>query len=184
MRERIEDRYELEALLGQGGFGEVWRARDERVGRLVAVKIGYPQTTEDVRRFEREASLAGNLAHPHIATGPAGRPPPARPRCLGGERLRHGRGPVPAAVQGSRGPCGAGGDAEMAYRVLRSIGESGDPGYPLALLKPLLHRLEVNAGGTHWLTQRVRETRSDLRRAQREQRRSAGTGTLPRLFGR
>ncbi|MER6515501.1 serine/threonine-protein kinase [Streptomyces sp. NPDC001553] len=64
----IEDRYELEELLGRGGFGEVWRARDARVGRRVAVKIGYPETVEAARRFEREASLAGNLAHPNIAT--------------------------------------------------------------------------------------------------------------------
>lgn len=68
MRELIEDRYELEELLGRGGFGEVWRATDRRVGRRVAVKIGYPLTYEDTRRFEREASLAGSLAHPHIAT--------------------------------------------------------------------------------------------------------------------
>ncbi|MFB7467186.1 serine/threonine-protein kinase [Streptomyces sp. NPDC056224] len=68
MRELIEGRYSLEELLGQGGFGEVWRAEDSRVGRQVAVKIGYPQTPEETRRFEREASLAGNLAHPNIAT--------------------------------------------------------------------------------------------------------------------
>lgn len=68
MREVIEDRYALAELLGRGGFGEVWRAEDSRVGRQVAVKIGYPQTPEDTRRFEREASLAGNLAHPNIAT--------------------------------------------------------------------------------------------------------------------
>ncbi|WP_328621608.1 serine/threonine-protein kinase [Streptomyces sp. NBC_00354] len=68
VRELIEDRYELDELLGRGGFGEVWRAKDSRVGRWVAVKIGYPQTYEDTRRFEREASLAGNLAHPNIAT--------------------------------------------------------------------------------------------------------------------
>ncbi len=68
MRELVDDRYELDELLGRGGFGEVWRARDNRVGRWVAVKIGYPQTYEDTRRFEREASLAGSLAHPNIAT--------------------------------------------------------------------------------------------------------------------
>ncbi|MFF4320208.1 protein kinase [Streptomyces sp. NPDC001568] len=64
----IEERYELAELLGKGGFGEVWRAKDSRVGRWVAVKIGFPETPEDTRRFEREASLAGNLAHPNIAT--------------------------------------------------------------------------------------------------------------------
>ncbi|OLZ63211.1 hypothetical protein AVW11_21205 [Streptomyces amritsarensis] len=68
MGELIENRYALEELLGRGGFGEVWQAEDGRVGRRVAVKIGYPQTPEETRRFEREASLAGNLAHPNIAT--------------------------------------------------------------------------------------------------------------------
>ncbi|MEV7723975.1 protein kinase [Streptomyces sp. NPDC087917] len=68
MREQIEGRYELDELLGRGGFGEVWRAKDPRVGRWVAVKIGYPRTPEDTRRFEREAGLAGNLSHPSIAT--------------------------------------------------------------------------------------------------------------------
>ncbi|MFF3019964.1 protein kinase [Streptomyces sp. NPDC057939] len=64
----IEGRYEVVELLGRGGFGEVWRAEDSRVGRSVAVKIGFPDTPEATRRFEREASLAGNLAHPNIAT--------------------------------------------------------------------------------------------------------------------
>ncbi|MFF8260422.1 protein kinase [Streptomyces virginiae] len=68
MGELIENRYALEELLGRGGFGEVWRAEDGRVGRSVAVKIGHPQTPEETRRFEREASLAGSLAHPNIAT--------------------------------------------------------------------------------------------------------------------
>ncbi|MGW9070532.1 protein kinase domain-containing protein [Streptomyces yangpuensis] len=68
MGELIENRYALEELLGRGGFGEVWQAEDGRVGRRVAVKIGYPQTPEEARRFEREASLAGNLAHPNVAT--------------------------------------------------------------------------------------------------------------------
>ncbi|MFI5548386.1 protein kinase [Streptomyces sp. NPDC051815] len=68
MGELIENRYALEELLGRGGFGEVWRAEDGRVGRRVAVKIGYPQTPEESRRFEREAGLAGSLAHPNVAT--------------------------------------------------------------------------------------------------------------------
>ncbi|MEU8587865.1 serine/threonine-protein kinase [Streptomyces sp. NPDC048664] len=68
MRELIEGRYALDELLGRGGFGEVWRAWDDRVGRWVAVKVGYPETVQDARRFEREANLAGNLGHPNIAT--------------------------------------------------------------------------------------------------------------------
>ncbi|WP_329378396.1 serine/threonine-protein kinase [Streptomyces sp. NBC_01716] len=63
----LEQRYELGKLLGSGGFGQVWQAFDTRVKRQVAVKIGYPQSAEEVRRFALEAQLAGNLTHPHIA---------------------------------------------------------------------------------------------------------------------
>ncbi|MER5552887.1 protein kinase [Streptomyces sp. NPDC002793] len=63
----IEQRYELTELLGRGGFGQVWRAFDNRVRRQVAVKIGYPRTADEARRLALEAELAGNLTHPNIA---------------------------------------------------------------------------------------------------------------------
>ncbi|MFD8014775.1 protein kinase [Streptomyces sp. NPDC058955] len=63
----LEQRYELVALLGSGGFGQVWQAYDTRARRRVAVKIGHPQSAEEARRFALEAQLAGNLTHPNIA---------------------------------------------------------------------------------------------------------------------
>src|SRR5215831_15421652 len=61
--------YEVSAPLGAGGMGEVYRARDTRLGRDVAVKV-LPQhlsTNPEVRsRFEREARTVSSLNHPHI----------------------------------------------------------------------------------------------------------------------
>ncbi len=61
--------YKILALLGAGGMGEVYRARDTRLGREVAVKVLLPQlaATPEVRaRFEREARTASQLSHPNI----------------------------------------------------------------------------------------------------------------------
>ena len=62
--------YQIDALIGSGGMGEVYRARDTALGRDVAIKV-LPRTLAldgDRRaRFEREARLLGSLNHPHIA---------------------------------------------------------------------------------------------------------------------
>jgi Protein kinase domain len=61
--------YELVAPLGAGGMGEVYRARDERLARDVAIKVlpsGLTSDPERLQRFEREAKAAGALNHPHI----------------------------------------------------------------------------------------------------------------------
>ncbi|HXG56281.1 MAG TPA: protein kinase [Vicinamibacterales bacterium] len=63
--------YEITALIGEGGMGAVYRARDTRLDRDVAVKIVHPSFAEDpgrLQRFEREARLLASLNHPHIAT--------------------------------------------------------------------------------------------------------------------
>src|SRR5260370_7826877 len=61
--------YEIVAPLGAGGMGEVYRARDSKLGRDVALKILPALFTADpdrVARFEREARLLASLNHPHI----------------------------------------------------------------------------------------------------------------------
>src|SRR6187431_757226 len=55
--------YELVKLLGEGGMGEVWKARDTRLHRLVAVKFSDLRFSD---RFEREARAVAALNHPHI----------------------------------------------------------------------------------------------------------------------
>ena len=63
--------YEITGLIGAGGMGEVYRARDTRLGREVAIKTLPAALAADqdrLARFEREAKLLATLNHPHIAT--------------------------------------------------------------------------------------------------------------------
>src|ERR1700722_8703526 len=57
--------YRIEAPIGKGGMGEVWKARDTRLNRAVAIKRSAQQFTD---RFEREARAVAALNHPHICT--------------------------------------------------------------------------------------------------------------------
>src|SRR5688572_16887748 len=109
--------YEVVGPLGAGGMGEVYRARDTRLGRDVAVKI-LPETfanDPDRRaRFEREAQAVAALSHPNIvaihdtgvaSAGPDGGPPSIYVvmELLAGqtlrERLESGAVPVRKAVE-------------------------------------------------------------------------------------
>ena len=105
--------YEILSPLGSGGMGEVYRARDARLGREVAVKVLPEEFFEDkerVTRFEREAKLLAALNHPNIAaihsfeevSGSPGSPGSSRRHLLvmelvAGETLRErlGEGPLP-----------------------------------------------------------------------------------------
>lgn len=63
--------YEIVSPLGAGGIGEVYRARDTRLGREVAVKVlpaSFSQDADRLRRFEQEARAASALNHPNILT--------------------------------------------------------------------------------------------------------------------
>ncbi|MBC9728952.1 serine/threonine protein kinase [Streptomyces sp. TRM68367] len=63
----VAERYRLEQPLGRGGMGEVWTARDELLGRTVAVKLLAVDADDTAtRRFRREAEIAARLNHPHV----------------------------------------------------------------------------------------------------------------------
>ncbi len=63
--------YEILSAIGAGGMGEVYRARDTKLGREVAIKVlpeEFTQHPQKLARFEREARLLAALNHPGIAT--------------------------------------------------------------------------------------------------------------------
>ena len=64
-------RYELHRRLARGGMADVFLARDQLLGRPVAVKVLFPEYATDptfVERFRREAQAAANLNHPNIVS--------------------------------------------------------------------------------------------------------------------
>src|SRR5262245_6615781 len=63
--------YEIVAMIGRGGMGEVYRARDTKLGRAVALKIlpeSFTGDPERVARFRREAHMLASLNHPNIGS--------------------------------------------------------------------------------------------------------------------
>jgi len=97
--------YEVVAPLGAGGMGDVYRARDSRLGRDVALKViaaGRELDPQRLRRFADEARAAGALNHPNVLavfdTGLDADPPYVVFELLEGDTLRHRlqQGPLPA----------------------------------------------------------------------------------------
>jgi serine/threonine protein kinase len=67
--QKLNDRYEINELLGQGGMSSVYRAEDPNLRRTVAIKMIHPHLSRDpsfVSRFEEEASSVAQLRNPHI----------------------------------------------------------------------------------------------------------------------
>jgi len=130
--------YELLGLLGAGGMGEVYRARDPRLGREVALKVLPEDVASDpdrLRRFEKEARAAAALNHPNILdvhdVGSYEGRPCLVTELLEGETLRERMAevalPIPKAiyyaVQIARGLAGDGsrhGDGHRRLHVSRA----------------------------------------------------------------
>ena len=108
----LAGRYRLESLVAAGGVGEVWRGRDEVLGRAVAVKLlraEYTSHPETLGRFRAEARHAAAVAHPGVAQvydyGEDARPYLVM-ELVEGPSLAEvvARGPVPAARAAGSGP--------------------------------------------------------------------------------
>jgi tRNA A-37 threonylcarbamoyl transferase component Bud32/tetratricopeptide (TPR) repeat protein len=124
--------YEILRLLGRGGMGEVYEARDLKLQRRVALKFLAPELSADAeseKRFEREALSAAALSHPHIATLYAlehdGRTVFIAMELMSGESLRDriARGPLalPEALALARDVAGALAHAHRRGIVHRDI---------------------------------------------------------------
>ncbi|HZV78573.1 MAG TPA: protein kinase, partial [Candidatus Binatus sp.] len=113
------DRYRLDAKIGEGGMAVVFRGYDLILRRQVAVKVLRPAFSADagfVRRFEFEAQAAAKLSHPNIVTtydvGTVGEDHYIVEEYVAGETLgtlisRQGRLPEAAAVRYARQICAA-----------------------------------------------------------------------------
>ena len=125
--------YEILSALGAGGMGEVYRARDTRLGRDVAVKVLPPSFAADpehLRRFEQEARAVAALNHPNILgifdIGQHGETPYLVSELLEGETLRDvlrrgvpsHRKAVDYAIQIAHG-LGAAHEKDIAHRDLK-----------------------------------------------------------------
>ncbi len=126
--------YEIVAPLGAGGMGEVYRARDERLKRDVAVKVlpgSFSDDPDRLRRFEQEAQAAGALNHPNITAvydlGTHDRAPYIVTELLEGETLR-------ARLSG--GPLAPRKAIDYATQIARGLATAHEKGIVHRDLKP------------------------------------------------
>jgi eukaryotic-like serine/threonine-protein kinase len=126
--------YEIVSALGAGGMGEVYRARDSRLGREVAIKLlptSFSSDANRLRRFEQEARAAAALNHPNILSvydiGQQDGTPYIVSELLEGEtlreRLRNGALPVRKAI-------------DISLQVARGLAAAHDKGIVHRDLKP------------------------------------------------
>lgn len=126
--------YEVIGPLGSGGMGEVYRARDPRIGRDVAIKTlpsSFSENAERLHRFQREAHAAGVLNHPNILAvfdvGTENSTPYIVSELLEGETLRtklsHGPIPIRKAI-------------EFAHQIVEGLAAAHDKGIAHRDLKP------------------------------------------------
>jgi serine/threonine protein kinase/Tol biopolymer transport system component len=100
--------YEIQSALGAGGMGEIYKARDTRLDRIVAIKVLPPDWAADPgtkERFDREVKAIAGLNHPHICTlhdigeapDPRAQPPASSPEPLDSDAQSPTPGPEPPA---------------------------------------------------------------------------------------
>jgi eukaryotic-like serine/threonine-protein kinase len=133
----------IQSLLGAGGMGEVYRAKDLKLGRDVAIKILPPSFAIDperVRRFEREARLLAALNHPHIAA------------IYGFEEVEDVRGLVLELVEGptlaeriKRGPLPVSQALDLALQIADALEAAHEKGIIHRDLKPA--NIKITADG-------------------------------------
>ena len=125
--------YRLAGLIGEGGMGAVYRARDTRLGRDVAIKVLSNVTFDRERllRFEQEARTAGMLNHPNLLTifdvGNSGETPYVVSELLEGESLRD---------RLNRGPIAPRRTAEIAMGIAQGLAAAHEKGIVHRDLKP------------------------------------------------
>jgi Tol biopolymer transport system component len=126
--------YEILAPIGAGGMGEVYRARDERLKRDVAIKVlpaSYSQDADRLRRFEHEAQSAGGLNHPNITAvfdlGSYEEAPYIVTELLEGETLRARLSGGPIAVRKA---------IDYAVQIARGLAAAHEKGIIHRDLKP------------------------------------------------
>ncbi len=126
--------YQLLSLVGSGGMGEVYAARDTRLGRKVAVKLLPPAVSRDadrLRRFELEARAVGMLNHPNILTihdvGAHDGAPYLVSELLEGETLREWM------MEGAMSPSRA---VDFALQITRGLAAAHERGIAHRDLKP------------------------------------------------
>ncbi len=138
--------YEIVGWLGAGGMGEVYRARDSRLGREVAIKLlpeAFATDASRLRRFEQEARAAGQLNHPNILAvydvGTHAGAPYIVSELLEGESLRSRLAPG-AAGSGGGAPRAPGNDGGLGSRKALDYARQTAEGLAAAHDKGIVHR--------------------------------------------